>query len=300
MSTPTSLKLPEGVRRTTVETSRGAFAALEALPVTGMCELGPALLVPGYTGSKEDFLPVLGQLAAGGRRVTAVDMRGQHETPGSDDADAYRLIELGADIAALAGATGAVHLLGHSFGGLVTREAVLAGLPGVGSLTLMSSGPAGLTGPRAAELRTMLALLGDDIPDQLRARVQRIWYGHLEPQAISDGVPAPIVSFLRERMLRSSPSGLAAMGRLLLSAPDRTAPLARLGGLVSFLVVYGEDDNAWSPAIQEDMATRLHARRACIPGAAHSPAVEAPASTAHELTAFWNATEGVASPVAAS
>ena len=61
MSTPTSLELPDGVRPTTVRTSRGSFAALEAVPVSGVCEREPALLVPGYTGSKEDFLAVLGQ-----------------------------------------------------------------------------------------------------------------------------------------------------------------------------------------------------------------------------------------------
>ena len=35
----------------------------------------------------------------------------------------------------------------------------------------------------------------------------------------------------------------------------------------------------------------LGARRECIPGAAHSPAVEAPATTAHALTDFWDAAE---------
>ena len=57
------------------------------------------------------------------------------------------------------------------------------------------------------------------------------------------------------------------------------------------LVLYGEDDDAWTPAIQDDMASRLGARRVCIPGAAHSPAVEAPATTAGILTDFWNAAE---------
>jgi hypothetical protein len=36
---------------------------------------------------------------------------------------------------------------------------------------------------------------------------------------------------------------------------------------------------------------RLGAERVCIPGAAHSPAVEAPETTASTLTQFWNATE---------
>jgi hypothetical protein len=42
------------------------------------------------------------------------------------------------------------------------------------------------------------------------------------------------------------------------------------------------------------MAKRLGAERACIPGAAHSPAIEAPDTTARALTTFWNAEEGKA------
>src|SRR6202012_2159145 len=146
MSTPTSLELPEGTRRATVETARGAFAVLDALPAAGPCELGTVLLVPGYPGSKEDFIAILGQLAAAGRRVVAIDQRGQYQTPGPDDADAYDPRELGADVAAMK----AAHLLGHSFGGLVAREAVLGGC-GPTSLTLLSSGPAALPGARAEE-----------------------------------------------------------------------------------------------------------------------------------------------------
>ena len=67
VSTPRTLALPDSARRVTIKTSRGAFAALEALPATGVCERSPALLVPGFTGSKEDFLSVIGLLAAAGR-----------------------------------------------------------------------------------------------------------------------------------------------------------------------------------------------------------------------------------------
>jgi pimeloyl-ACP methyl ester carboxylesterase len=56
-------------------------------------------------------------------------------------------------------------------------------------------------------------------------------------------------------------------------------------------VLYGEDDNAWPTAQQRDMAVRLGAERTCIPGAAHNPNVEAPATTAHALTSFWKASE---------
>jgi pimeloyl-ACP methyl ester carboxylesterase len=295
VSTPTSLDLPDEVRRTTIQTTRGPFAALEAEPASGVCEREAALLVPGYTGSKEDFLAVLGQLAGGGRRVFAIDMRGQFETPGAPDHDGYSASALGSDITALLRATGAKHLLGHSYGGLIAREAVLASAGGeLASVTLMSTGPAALTGPRAEELGGMLKVLGaeDDLPAQaaLQAGISDIWQSYLEPQAVAAGVPGPVVAFLAKRMLSNDPNGLVLMARHLLTAEDRTAELARLRDL-EILVIYGEDDNSWSPDAQEAMAARLGARRVCIPGAVHSPAVEAPATTAGTLTQFWNAAE---------
>jgi pimeloyl-ACP methyl ester carboxylesterase len=301
VSTPTSLELPDGVRRTTIRTSRGAFAALVATPASGVCERDPALLVPGYTGSKEDFISVLDLLADDSRQVVAIDMRGQYETAGPGAPRGYSAAALGADILAIMQATGARHLVGHSYGGLIGREAVLAG-SGFGSFTLMSSGPGALTGPRAAEMRAMLAALGADdgrldgqgdggIPDrvELRDGIAEIWRTHLEPQAVAAGVPRHIVAFLDRRMRGNDPMGLVLMAAHMLAAPDRTAELARLD--LPTLVIYGEDDNAWSPDAQEDMAWRLGARRLCIPAAAHSPAVEAPATTASALTQFWDAAE---------
>ena len=303
MSTPTSLDLPDGVRRTTIRTTRGVFAALEAAPASRVCEREAALLVPGYTGSKEDFLAILDLLAAGSRRVVAIDMRGQFETPGADDPGGYAAAALGADIVAIMHATGARHLVGHSYGGLIGREAVLAGTGSAGtrsgseiaSFTLMSSGPAALTGPRARELRAMLAALGvsqDGTPDAaaLRAGISGLWQDHLAPQAVAAGVPGHIVAFLGRRMLSNDPDGLILMARHMLTAPDRTAELARLDQ-IPMLIIYGEDDNSWSPAAQENMARRLGARRLCIPAAVHSPAVEAPATTASALTQFWDAAE---------
>src|ERR1700753_1124481 len=84
VSTPTSLSLPDNVRRSVIETTRGSFAALEAMPGTGVCERQPAVLVPGFTGSKEDFLAILHQLGAAGRRVLGLDHRRQypHSRPG--------------------------------------------------------------------------------------------------------------------------------------------------------------------------------------------------------------------------
>ena len=80
------------------------------------------------------------------------------------------------------------------------------------------------------------------------------------------------------------------MARHLLSCADLTADLAAVATLPK-LVSYGENDDAWPPDVQDLMAKRLGAERVCIPGAAHSPAVEAPETTAAMLTAFWNQAE---------
>jgi pimeloyl-ACP methyl ester carboxylesterase len=314
VSTPTSLELPDGVRRTTIRTARGAFAALEAAPASGVCERDAALLVPGYTGSKEDFLAILDLLADDSRHVVAIDMRGQFETAGADQPGGYAAAALGADILAIMHATGARHLVGHSYGGLIGREAVLAAAGAeFASFTLMSSGPGALTGPRARDLRAMLAALGvardggggdgggGERPDQdaLRAGIAELWRSHLEPEATAAGIPGDIVAFLGRRMLGNDPDGLVLMAAHMLAAPDRTAELARLDQL-PMLVIYGENDNTWSPVAQENMARRLGARRLCIPAAVHSPAVEAPTTTASALTQFWDAAEATRSYSAAA
>jgi len=315
VSTPTSLELPDGVRRTTIRTARGAFAALEAAPASGVCERDAALLVPGYTGSKEDFLAILDLLADDSRHVVAIDMRGQFETAGPDEPGGYAAAALGADILAIMHSTGARHLVGHSYGGLIGREAVLAAAGAeLASFTLMSSGPGALTGRRARDLRAMLAALGvtgdgdgdgsdggGERPDKdaLRAGIAELWRSHLEPEASAAGVPDDIVAFLGRRMLGNDPDGLILMATHMLAAPDRTAELARLGEL-PMLVIYGENDNTWSPVAQENMARRLGARRLCIPAAVHSPAVEAPTTTASALTQFWDAAEATRSYSAAA
>jgi pimeloyl-ACP methyl ester carboxylesterase len=296
VSTPRYLDLPDQVRPLVIASQRGPFAALEARPASGVCERRPALLVPGFTGSKEDFIPVLQSLASAGRRVVAIDLLGQYESQGGTDPGRYAPAELAADVAALAGAVASdghgVHLLGHAFGGLIARDAVLAAATPLLSLTLLSSGPGGLSSERAELLREMVTVLEEtgSSPGRSRAAMEMLWSEQLEPQARADGVPDHIIAFLRKRMLSNSPAGLVAMGRYLLTCPDRTAELASLGG-PPILVLYGENDDAWLPAVQERMARRLGAERVCIPGAGHSPAVEAPETTASTLSAFWRAAE---------
>jgi pimeloyl-ACP methyl ester carboxylesterase len=287
--------MSQQVRAILVETPRGDFAALTARPASGITERQPALLVPGYTGSKEDFLAILESLAAAGRPVTAIDMRGQYQSRPAPTRSGYELDQLAHDLVAVAAAIaddGRVHLVGHSFGGLIARQATLAAPTAFLSLTLLGSGPGTIGGIRAQTLRELLDFLepaGHDI-ELLGAMISQIWHGQLRPQAEAEETPAEIIDFLAERSLLSCPLGLAEMARHLLNCPDRTEDLAALEHLPK-LVSYGENDDAWPPDIQDGMAKRLGAERVCIPGAAHSPAVEAPETTAAMLTAFWNQAE---------
>lgn len=297
MSTPRSLLIPPLVRRHVINTARGTFAALSAGPPSGVVDRQPALLVPGYTGSKEDFLSVLESLATAGRAVTAIDMRGQYHSAPAMNQDGYAFDALGSDLLAVASTMsqdggGGLHLLGHSFGGLVARHATVASPGAFASLTLLCSGPGTIGGDRAQTLRDLLDFLepaGTDVK-LLGALIDQVWHGQLKPQAIADGTPAEIIDFLAERAALSCPLGLAEMARHLLNCPDRTTELAALEELPK-LVSYGENDDAWPPDVQDLMAKRLGAERICIPGAAHSPAVEAPETTAAMLTAFWNQAE---------
>ncbi|MFI0483810.1 alpha/beta fold hydrolase [Actinomadura sp. 9N215] len=288
MSTPRFLKLPPGVRRTTIETSRGPFAALEALPGSGVPERRPALLVPGLTGSKEDFLAVLQTLAASGRRVVSIDMRGQYESAGPDDASAYTRAALGEDLTVLLETLGPepAHLVCHSFGGLVGRESVLADRVRPASFTLMSSGPSAVTGQAATKAES----LRDAVP---QLGMQAIWEIAMEPDYTGRGVQPDIIAFIKARTLGNSETGLVCMSNEILSAPDRVDELAKhcAGTGLRTLVLYGEDDDVWQPAAQAAMAERLNSSKVVIPGAAHSPAWDAPETTATALIAFWNQSE---------
>ncbi len=269
-------------RRTEFELPSGLIAALD----NGVSDAAETvLLVPGYTGSKEDFQPLLRPLANAGLRAVAIDQRGQYESAWARTDAGYQVPALAADLLALADQLaqdgGRLHLLGHSFGGLVARDAVLRRPELFTDLVLMSTGPAAIGGNRRTLLESGELALNE-------GGMQRLW-DHLQQHAQADPRylrPAPaLLAFLRERFLATDPVGLRVMGTALREAADQTEQLAAVG--LPIQVLYGEHDDAWPPPVQAEMATRLGARVSVIAGAAHSPAVENTTATAAALLDFW-------------
>jgi pimeloyl-ACP methyl ester carboxylesterase len=250
----------------------GGAGELVALDTGDDAARGTVLMVAGYTGSKEDFAPLLAPLAEAGYRVVALDQRGQYESPGPDDPARYSVEELGSDVLAV----GAVlreesgeplHLVGHSFGGIVCRAAVLADPAAFTTFTLLGSGPAQLTGRRADLL--------DHLGPLLEAGGVPLVHETLEQVAMTDpkaqAVPEPTRQFYSRRFLRNSAAGLRGMADAMLAEPDRVSELATTG----------------VPHVQADMAQRLGCRYQVINNSIHSPAVENPPRTLEVLLDFW-------------
>jgi pimeloyl-ACP methyl ester carboxylesterase len=256
VSTPRTLALPDLVQPTTLSTSRGDFAALSAVPDIGT-PLGTVLLVPGWTGSKEDFTPLLAELAGYGWRAYGVALSK----------------ELG----------GYSQLVGHSLGGLICQAAVLADPSVFSTLSLLCSGPAGFTDEEKRQQLGLLVFGLENLPIE-QVYDLKLEHERKEPDWTE---PAPdIAAFMRTKFTSNNPVGLASMTRRLLDAEDRVDKVAQSG--VRAQVLYGMVDDAWPLRAQDEMAERLGTRAQVIPDAGHSPAIEQPKNVARLLVEFFH------------
>ncbi len=283
MSRPRTLDLDRSVRRSDIVTERGTFATWLCEPSDTSLARGNMLLIPGFTGSKEDFAPLLPLLAAAGWRSATYDQRGQFETTGAPDDD-YTLGGLAVDAvelsAALFGTAEPVHLVGHSFGGLVAIEAALDHTGTWASLTLMCSGPGALPGERGRQATEAADLVdAHGLEAAAAAKNQDDAYRAIAP------APPEIEEFLQHRFMSNAPASLAAMSRHIGTAPDRTSDLVSLELPVA--VLRGAADDAWPHEVQDALAAALGTSVVVIADAAHSPAVEQPERTRDALVRIW-------------
>ena len=237
--------------------------------------LGTVLLAPGFTGSKEDFLDLMPLLTDFGWTSIALDHAGQYESPRSAS---YSVQAWADDLCRLAATCAPpVHLVGHSLGGVIAQVAA-SGFDWT-TVVLLNSGSGPIHASKHDQLRLLNSLLDS-------FSLEQIWEAKMAADyAAGWRAPSPEVeAFMRRRFVTTDPASLQVMTQVLLAdtQPDLSGAHGQL------LVAFGiQDPDSWSWQTQVDLAARWKARLAVIPGAAHSPNVEAPEATAALLAATF-------------
>jgi pimeloyl-ACP methyl ester carboxylesterase len=255
--------------------------AVADMPATAT-EVGVAVLIPGFTSSLSTFFPLFQELADQGFRVVSFSQRGQPGSTGPDSPDGYSLQTLGRDVHLLADTLNlgrSIHLLGHSFGGVVGTEAVIQDPSRFESFTLWNSGAGSL---------------GDELLGQRQALrehgIRALWVGNRlemgeDPDADLRGELNVIEQFYHQRLFETNPAQLDAGFTHLHEHRDRSNELIAAG--VRMLVSHGSLDDAWPIEQQRDFAAKVNADYWVIANAGHSAHADRPDVCARLLSAFW-------------
>ena len=234
-----------------------------------------AILVHGFTGSKEDFDFIGPLLAERGYRVTTFDNRGQYQSPHSLREDAYTTASLARDIIELVAhlKMDKPHLFGHSLGGVIAQVTAATAPDTFASLTLMCSGPK--PGPNTSDLQSML----EHFPGHT---MESAWDKFMSPGYIGH----PRIDLMKSRWLASDMRSVLTHAEILATFPSRTKEIATTG--IAAHVIYGDGDDRWPLEMQDQMAEELSAPVTVIADAGHCPNEDQPSATVKTIADFWD------------
>ncbi len=254
----------------------------------GQPERGVALLTPGFTSSKATFYPMMDVLAERGYRVISFSQRGQPGSQGADTVEGYLLPHIAHDIFALLAEMGLektpIHLLGHSFGGVVATHAVLANPAQFASFTLWNSGPKMMED----DFASVIDALKEHGPRALWVK-DRLDDG-LDPDADLNGTLNDIEQYYFNRLMAAHPAQLEAALGILATQQDRTEDLVAMKNETGLpiLISHGAQDDAWPIEWQREMADTLGADYWIVANAGHSAHADRSYLSAQLLATFWD------------
>jgi pimeloyl-ACP methyl ester carboxylesterase len=235
------------------------------------------VLVPGVSGSKEDFVLMLPVLAAAGYFVQSLDLAGQYQSgaagPGPRGRHTYDLFV--DDLVAFLSAGAPAHLLGYSFAGTVAQLVLVRRPDLVRSITLLATPPEpgnGFRGVRGLGPYTFLA--GGRIGAALMTWGIRTNKNHVPPKRLE---------FVRMRFDHTSRRSMEDIIRLMKRAPDLRAEVA--ASPVPKLVAVGTHD-LWPLSLHAEFAERIGARLVVYP-TGHSPCETAPNQLSRDMVALF-------------
>ena len=271
--------LPKGAELISVMSADTQLAVLHS-PVSN--PRGVVHFVHGFTGSKEDAWLLIELFNQRGYSFIAHDNRGQFQSAHAEPST-YVLPQLADDIHSIHQQLGYrdVHVIGHSFGGLVTQQFALTHQPA--SLTLLCTGPGALR-ERKEKFDYTREFIGTKQP----AEVRDYWLATRDPQ-LNLGFPEANDSVHTIRWLASDMESVKSHLSIMGANDDVSQALAQRG--IATQVVYGQFDDAWPIAEQARLAATLHAPLVEISESGHCPNEDNPQALVDVVTKFI---EGVA------
>lgn len=265
--------------------------ARDHAPSSGPARL-PVICIHGLTRNSRDFELVAPRIAARGRRVLSLDIRGRGCSDRDPDPANYHVGVYAADVAALMdqAGIGRAHFVGTSMGGLITMTLAAVRPDLIAGAVLNDIGPE----VGAAGVARIASYVGG--APQVSNWAQAAAYARtISGEALPGLTGADWERFAR-RIFRDDHGAFSldydpAISQAFRGAPAATPDLwplfAALAANRPLLLIRGET----SDILEADAATRMaaaasHMRLTEIPGVGHAPTLEEPAAQA-ALDAFF-------------